>query len=109
MGGRTTHFVDPLYVVFHRGYLYHALWDQLRSFFSCPSFLHPAALWQVPMRTSIPARARGIVVFVIAERRQKRIKTCIESFPLVYRLKTRLKGLPQFLACRMHSSSPLLL
>ena len=61
------------------------------------------------MRTSVPAGTLGIVLFVIAEGRQKCIKARIEALSLVYSLKTRLKGLPQFLSCRLHGSSPLLL
>jgi hypothetical protein len=60
------------------------------------------------MRTFVLAGARGIVLFVIAEGRQKRLKACIEGLSLVYGLKSCLKGLPQFLARRLHGSSPLL-
>jgi hypothetical protein len=74
-----------------------------------PLSLHPAALWQVAMRTSVLASTRSIVLFVIAEGRQKRLKARIEGFPLVYGLKPCLKGLPQFLSRRLHGSSPLFL
>jgi hypothetical protein len=62
----------------------------------------------VAMRTTIPARALGIVPFAVASGLQKRMKPRVEGLPLVDRLKAGLKGLSQFLSSRLHGL-PLLL
>jgi hypothetical protein len=57
------------------------------------------------MRAAILARAPVIGLFAIASGLQKRMKACIECITLVYRLKACLKGLPQFLASRLHGAA----
>jgi hypothetical protein len=59
------------------------------------------------MCTTIPARAAGIFLLVIAYGLQEGMKARIECLSLVYRLKACLKGLPQFLSRRLHGPSPL--
>lgn len=59
------------------------------------------------MGTTITASAPGVFLFAIASGLQKRKKTRIEVIPLVDRLKASLKGLAQFLSCRLHSLAPL--
>jgi hypothetical protein len=58
------------------------------------------------MRTTVSARALGMVLFSIASGFQKRMKACIEGIALVYRLKAGLKGLAQFLSSRLHYPFP---